>query len=241
MSLRKGIGPKWRKEKETNIMAVSLHTDEEIHRDILEELKWDTRVQPNEVGVAVKNGIVTLTGWVDSYLKKLAAEDAAHRVRGVKAVVNDLEVHLPDSAERTDADLAEAVLNALKWDADIPASKLDVTVSQGWVTLKGEVDYAFQKQAAEQAIRHLSGITGVTNLIRIKSQVLPTDLKASIEKALIRNAETDAQHITVDVEGSKVILRGTVHSYAERKAAEKAAWSAPGITEVENKITISLT
>lgn len=222
-------------------MAVSLHTDEEIQRDVLAELKWDTRVQPNEIGVAVKNGIVTLTGWVDSYLKKLAAEDAAHRVRGVKAVVNDLEVILPGSAERTDADLAEAVLNALKWDADIPADKIDVTVSQGWVTLKGEVDYAFQKQGAEQAIRHLSGITGVSNFIKVKSQVLPTDLKASIEKALIRNAETDAQHITVDVEGSKVILRGTVHSYTERKAAEKAAWSAPGITEVENKITISLT
>jgi osmotically-inducible protein OsmY len=221
-------------------MAVSLHTDEEIQQNVLSELRWDTRVQPNEIGVAVKDGIVTLTGWVDSYLKKLAAEDAAHRVRGVKAVVNDLEVHLPGSAERTDADLAEAVLSALKWDADIPASQIDVTVSRGWVTLKGEVDYAFQKQGAERAIRHLSGITGVSNFIKVRSHVLPTDLKASIEKALVRNAETDAQHITVDVEGSKVILRGTVRSYAERKAAEEAAWAAPGVTEVENKLIISL-
>lgn len=221
-------------------MAVSLHTDEEIQRDVLAELQWDARVRPNEIGVAVKDGIVTLTGWVDSYLKKLVAEDAAHRVHGVKAVVNDLEVHLPGSSERTDPDLAKAVLDALKWDANIPTSKLEVTVSQGWVTLKGEVDYAFQRQEAEHAIRHISGITGVSNFIKVKSQVLPTNLKASIESALIRHAETDAQRITVEVEGSKVVLRGTVRSYAERKAAEEAAWSAPGVTEVENKITISL-
>jgi osmotically-inducible protein OsmY len=221
-------------------MAVQLHTDEEIQRDVLAELRWDARVRPTEIGVAVKDGIVTLTGWVDSYMKKLAAEAAAHRVQGVKVVVNDLEVHLPGSAERTDADLAEAVVNALKWDTTIPSGKLEVTVSQGWVTLKGEVDYAFQKQEVERAIRHLAGITGVSNFIKIKSQVLPTDLKADIEKALVRNAETDAQRITVEVEGSKVVLRGTVRSYVERKAAEEAAWSAPGVTEVENKITISL-
>ena len=219
-------------------MAVSLHTDQEIQRDVLDELKWDMRVQPNEVGVAVKDGIVTLTGWVDSYLKKVAAEEAAHHVRGVKAVVNDIEVRLPGSAERTDADLARAVLNALQWDAGIPAGKLDVTVSQGWVTLKGEVAYAFQKMDAERAIRHLSGIKGISNLIVVKSPVLPSDLKASIEKALVRNAETDAQHITVDVEGSKVILRGKVRSFAEWKAAEETARSAPGVTEVENKIMI---
>src|SRR5436853_1758610 len=130
-------------DKETRDMAVSTRTDEEIQRDVLEELKWDTRVQPNEIGVAVKDGIVTLTGWVDSYLKKIAAEEAAHRVRGVKAVANDIEVRLPGFAERTDADLAAAVVNALKWDAAIPANKVDVTVSQGWVTLKGQVEFYF--------------------------------------------------------------------------------------------------
>jgi osmotically-inducible protein OsmY len=221
-------------------MTTSTRTDEEIQRDVLDELKWDSRVQPNEIGVAVKDGVVTLTGWVDSYLKKMAAEEAAHRVRGVKAVANDIEVRLPGSAERTDADLAAAVLNALKWDAGIPAGQLDVTVSHGWVTLKGEVDYGFQKIDAERAIRHLTGIKGVTNLITVKPHLLPTDLKEKIEKALIRNAETDAQHITVEVEGSKVILRGTVRSYAEKKAAEEAAWSAPGVTEVDNRIVISL-
>ena len=220
-------------------MAVSIRTDEEIQTDVLEELKWDSRVQPNEIGVIVKDGIVTLTGWVDSYMKKIAAEEAARRVRGVKAIANDIEVRLPGSAERTDADLAKAVLNALKWEADIPAGKLDVTVSQGWVTLKGEVEYGFQKRLAEQAVQRLSGVKGVTNLIVVKPHVEPSDLKQRIEKALVRNAETDASRITVEVQGSKVILRGTVRSYAEKKAAEETAWSAPGITEVENRIVVS--
>jgi len=220
-------------------MAVSIRTDEEIQANVLEELKWDSRVQPNEIGVMVKDGIVTLTGWIDSYMKKIAAEEAARRVRGVKAVANDIEVRLPGSAERTDADLAAAVLNALKWEADIPTGKIDVTVSQGWVTLKGEVEYGFQKRLAEQAVQRLSGVKGVTNLIVVKPHVEPSDLKQRIEKALVRNAQTDASRITVEVQGSKVILRGTVRSYAEKKAAEETAWSAPGITEVENRIVVS--
>jgi osmotically-inducible protein OsmY len=220
-------------------MAISTRTDEQIQTDVLEELKWDTRVRPNEIGVAVKDGIVTLTGWVDSYLKKMAAEEAAHRVPGVKAVANDIEVRLPGFAERTDTDLAAAVLNALRWDAAIPTGKVDVTVSQGWVTLKGEVDYAFQKRDAERAVRRLSGVKGVSNLIVVKPQVFPSDLKQQIERALVRNAETDARNITIEVEGSKIILRGTVRSYAEKQAAEDTAWSAPGVTEVENRIVIS--
>jgi osmotically-inducible protein OsmY len=220
-------------------MAISTRTDEQIQIDVLEELKWDTRVRPNEIGVAVKDGIVTLTGWVDSYLKKMAAEEAAHRLPGVKAVANDIEVRLPGFAERTDTDLAAAVLNALRWDAAIPTGKVDVTVSQGWVTLKGEIEYAFQKRDAERAVRRLSGVKGVTNLITVKPQVFPSDLKQQIERALVRNAETDARNITIEVEGSKVILRGTVRSYAEKQAAEDTAWSAPGVTEVENRIVIS--
>jgi len=220
-------------------MAVSTRTDEEIQADVLEELKWDSRVQPNEIGIMVKDGIVTLMGWVDSYWKKVAAEEAARRVRGVKAIANDIEVRLPGSAERTDAELAKAVLNALQWEADIPAGKLDVTVSQGWVTLKGEVEYGFQKRLAERVVERLSGVKGVTNLITVKPHVMPTDLKQSIERALVRNAEIDARNITVEVEGGKVILRGTVRSYVEKKAAEEAAWAAPGVTEVENRIVVS--
>src|SRR6266478_1384050 len=219
-------------------MAISTRTDEDIQADVLDELKWDTHVRPNEIGVAVKEGIVTLTGWVDSYLKKIHAEEAAHRVPGVKAVANDIEVRLPSFAERTDADLAAAVLNALRWDAAIPAGTLDVTVSQGWVTLKGEVEYAFQKRDAERAVQRLSGVKGVTNLIMVKPQVTPSDLKQQIERALVRNAQTDARHITVEVQGSKVILHGTVRSYAEKRAAADAAWSAPGVSEVENQMVV---
>ncbi len=156
-------------------MAVSTRTDEEIQRDVLEELKWDTTVRPNEVGVSVKDGIVTLTGWVDSYLKKIHAEEAAHRVRGVKAVVNDIEVRLPSAAERTDQDLAAAALRALEWDAAIPSGAVTLTVSKGWVTLKGEVEYAFQKRDAERAVQRLTGVRGVTNLIVVKQGRLARD------------------------------------------------------------------
>jgi len=221
-------------------MAFDFDIDENTQRNVLEELKWDTHVQPNEIGVVVKDGIVTLTGWVDSYLKKIVAEEAAHRVLGVKAVANDIEVRLPGFAERTDADLAAAVLGALRWDAAIPAGKVEVTVSQGWVTLKGEVDHYFQKRDAEPAIERISGVRGVSNLLTVKPQLVPQDLKSQIQKALVRNAQTDASRITVELQGSEVILRGTVRSYAEKKAAEETACSASGVTEVHNRMIVSL-
>jgi len=212
--------------------------DEQIQRDVLAELKWDARVLPNEIGVAVKDGIVTLTGWVDSYSKKWAAEEAAHRVRNVKAVANDIEVRLSGADERTDADIAAAAVRAIEWDAFVPIDKIDVTVSKGWVTLKGEVEWQYQKQDAERVVRRLTGVKGVTNLIVVKPRVTPSDLKQKIEQALVRSAETDAQRITVEVQGSKVILKGTVRSWAEREEAERTAWLAPGVTAVENRITL---
>jgi osmotically-inducible protein OsmY len=207
---------------------------------VFAELKWEPRVQPNEIGVSVKDGIVTLTGYVDSFTKRWAAEEAARRVRGVKAVANDIEVKLPFSSERTDPDIAEAAVRALKWDVLVPADKIDITVSKGWVTLKGEVEWQYQKNEAERAIRKLWGVKGVTNLITIKPRVTPSDLKQKIQSALVRSAETDAEKITVQVDGSKVILKGTVRSYAEKKEAERVAWSAPGVTSVDNQITISI-
>lgn len=214
-------------------------TDENIQQEVLLELRWDSRLQPNEIGVAVKDGVVTLTGYVDSYLKKLAAKEAALRVQGVKAVANDIQVRLPGMSERTDTDLARAAREALLWDIEVPSDRVKITVSNGWVTLEGEVDYGFQRMAAERAISRLAGVKGVSNLIVVKPRVMPERLKEDIEQALVRNARNDAQHIQVNVEGRKVILRGTVSSYAEKEAAEYTAWAEPGVTEVEDHILVA--
>jgi osmotically-inducible protein OsmY len=199
-------------------------TGTDIQQDVLDELEWDSRVRPNEVGVSVKDGIVTLSGPVDSYTKRWAAEEAALRVVGVQAIANDFEVHLPSAAERTDTELAQAALSALKWDADIPADGLEVTVSHGRVTLKGTVDDQFQRAEAERVVRRLAGVKAVTNWLTVRvSAPAPQDIKQRIERALVRNAETDANRVSVEVLGHTVVLRGDVRSWAERRAAEGSA------------------
>lgn len=214
-------------------------TDEEIQRDVLAELKWDARVLPNEIGVAVKGGVVTLTGHVDSFYKKWAAEDAAHRVRGVRAVANDLEVDLPSTSERTDDQIAAAAATALEADALLGPRHLQITVSDGWITVKGEVEWCFERDDAERLLRRLWGVKGVTNLITVKARPTPTELKDKIEQALHRLAELDARCIDVEIEGSKAILKGTVRSWAERDEAERTVWTAPGITQVEDELQVA--
>lgn len=218
-------------------VATETRTDQAIQEEVLKELQWEPRVRPNEIGVSVRDAIVTLTGWVDSYLKKWDAEQAAYRVRGVKAVVNDIEVKL--AGEKTDPDIAAAVVRALEWDSAVPNDKIRVTVSKGWVTLEGEVEWQFQKEDAESLARRISGVKGVTDLITVKPSVTSSDLKQKIEQALVRSAQIDANRITVEVQGNKAILRGTVRSWAEREEAERAAWAAPGILSVDNRIVIS--
>lgn len=219
-------------------VATANRIDTEIQAEVLAELKYEPRVQANEIGVAVKDGVVTLAGWVDSYTKRWAAEEAAHRVRGVKAVANDIEVRLGLGGDGTDPEIAAAAARALQWDALLVPESIDVTVSKGWVTLKGTVDWQYKRQEAERVVRHLAGVKGVSNLIEVKPMAEPLEIKRQVEQALVRSAQMDAERITIEVEGSKVVLKGTVRAWAERQEAERAAWKAPGITWVDNRITV---
>jgi len=214
-------------------------TDLELKKAIESELSWEPSINAAEIGVAVKDSVVTLSGRVESYWQKVAAEHAAERVAGVKAVANDLEVRLPGMSERTDEDIARAAINALEWSVLVPPARVKVKVSKGWVTLEGTVDWQFQKSAAEKAVRKLIGVRGVSDLIEVKPRVSKTEVKAAIEDALKRSAELDATQIKVETEGDKVILRGKVHSWFEREEAERAAWRAPGVRTVEDQIEIA--
>ena len=214
-----------------------MKTDSELRRDVERELEWDPSIDARNIGVAAKNGVVTLTGYVSSYADKWRAERIAKRVSGVTALANEIEVKL--STERTDPDIAEAARAALKADSRLPADRIKVIVERGWVTLEGTVDYYYQKSAAESDVRYIAGVRGVTNALVVTPKVSPTDIRMKIEEALKRSAQLDASRISVETEGSKVVLSGTVRSWAEREEADMGAWASPGVTEVENRIKVA--
>jgi osmotically-inducible protein OsmY len=214
-------------------------TDRQLQQDVLDELKWEPSVEASAIGVEVKDGIVTLAGHVDSYVQKVSAEHAAQRVFGVKGVVMEIDIALPGSSKLKDADLARNASHALEWNASVPDNAIKISVQDGWVTLAGEVNWAYQRWAAIRAVRDLIGVVGVNDHITIKPHVEPRDVKTKIQAALQRHAHQESKSIDVGVNGSRVTLTGVVDSWAERDVARLAAWAAPGVNEVIDNMRVA--
>ena len=213
--------------------------DKALQQSVLEELDYEPSIDAAHIGVSVANGIVTLFGHASSYAEKVAAENAAWRVRGVKGIAQEIAVRLPFDKKTADDEIAKRALDILKWDTSIPVGRISTTVEQGVVTLHGNADWQYQRRAAEHAIRKLTGVTGVINQIRLTLSLHTADVKDKIEAAFRRHAESEAAGIRVDVADGKVTLTGKVHTWAERQVAQRAAWSAPGVREVEDRIVIA--
>jgi osmotically-inducible protein OsmY len=215
-----------------------MKTDHQLQEDVMDELKWDPKINSSEIAVIVKNGIITVRGIVDSYTKKLAVENAVKRVKDVKCIVEEVTVRLSANAKRTDAEIAEAAVSALQWNSSVPDHKIKVSVENGWVNLEGEADWQYQKDAAGLAIDSITGVKGVTNQVCIKPSVNIPVVRDTIKKALERSADIAADRIVIETHGNKVTLRGRARSWNERNEVERAAWCAPGVTEVEDELVI---
>ncbi len=215
-----------------------MKTDSELKKDVLSELLWDPLISETKVGVTVNEGVVTLTGHLDTYAEKVAAKRATERVSGVKAIAVELDVIPAGIHQRSDTEIALAVEHALSWNTSVPQDRVKVAVEKGWVTLTGDLDWNFQRRAVERMVRPLKGVVGITDNIQLKTLPIPIKLQERIQDALTRQAMREARRIDVTVEGSEVTLRGHVHSWAERNAAEGATWSAPGVVRVNNQLTV---
>lgn len=213
-------------------------TDKDLKQHVQSACDWEPSLDASDIGVSVDEGVVTLRGNVGSYAEKITAERVALRVYGVKALANDLSVHLASVYERTDTEIAQAAVGALKWHTMIPNERITVTVTNGWIALNGTLDWQYQKDAAARAVRDLTGVKGVTNNITVTPRVKTMDVRDKIEAAFKRSAEIDARRVNVTAQDGKVILSGNVHSWAERQEAERAAWAAPGVTQVEDRLAV---
>ena len=220
-----------------------MKTDSDLKRDVLAELAYEPSIKAENIGVSVKDGVVTLNGNVPTYTEKFAAETAAKRVAGVRAIAEELTVSLFGDHERNDSDIAQAAANAMAWNVSVPQGTVKMMVENGWITLRGVVEWHYQREAAHDAVRHLMGVKGVTNLMEVKPIVAPTvstvDVQSKIETALKRNILKDVAGITIEANNGKVTLNGNVHSWEERDDAAHAAWSSPGVTWVENDLVIT--
>ena len=215
-----------------------MKTDSQLKRDVMDELAWDPAVSANAIGVAVKDGVVTLSGHLDTFAEKVAVQRAVRRVTGVRAMAIELDVKLAPQHQRSDTEIAAAAEHALRWNIVVPADRVRATVEQGWVQLTGEVDWDYQRQAAYKSVRSLTGVVGVSNEITLRQRTTPADLAQRIEDALKRQALREAHRVQVTVENGTVTLKGSVHSWQERDAAQGAAWSAPGVRDVVSQLTL---
>lgn len=215
-----------------------MRNDLDIQQDVITELKWQPFLSSANIGVAVKNGVVTLSGTADNYSQKLAAEKAAKKVAGVRAIAEEIQIGTSPSFHKTDTDIAESVINALRWQSAVPEDKVKVKVEDGNVTLEGEVNWEFQRNSAKNAVSNLLGVRNIVNLLTVKPKAIAADVQAKITAALHRAATVDAEKIKVEVDGSKVILRGSVRSFTEKEDAEDAAWCAPGVSKVQSLLTV---